>query len=190
MSLHVGESERAVPGTISTRELIEPIFLKTLYAGVIIPLLFAYLGSTSIFTPYLAQSEWLVTKLAVIWPALPPQYELLLKVRGSGHAASFGFMCAALWVWPAICAAILLRKHAARRSEILPFSTKEILQFMIVLPFVFISLVLDDTRSRTPLYAFYPDQWDFFYLRQWFLFTIPALISAILLYAIGRRFLN
>jgi hypothetical protein len=190
MSLHVDEAERAPTGMISTRELIDPIFMKTLYMGVMTPLLFAYLGSTNALAQYLPQSEWLVTRLAVVWPALPPQYELVLKVRGPGHAASFGLMCAALWTWPAIFAAILLKQHAARRSKILPFSTKEILQFILVVPFVFISLVLDDTRSRTPLNAFYPDQWDFFYLRQWFLFTLPALVLAILIYAIGRRFLN
>jgi hypothetical protein len=73
---------------------------------------------------------------------------------------------------------------------VLPFSTKEILQFMLLVTFVFISLVVDDTKSRTPLNAFYPDRWNFFYLRQWFLFAIVALFLAILIYAVGRRFLN
>ena len=189
MSLQVDEL-KATLGKVSTRGLIEPLIMRSFYVGVIGPLLFAYLGSTNALAPYLAQSDWLVTKLAVIWPALPPQYELVLKVRGPGHAASFGFMCAALWTWPAILSAMMLRKHAARGSEVLPFSTKEILQFMLLVPFVFFSLVIDDTKSRTPLNAFYPDNWDFFYLRQWLLFTIVALFSAILFYATGRRFLN
>lgn len=191
MSLQLDElNGAAAPGQISTRDLIEPLIWKCLFAGVICSLLFAYLGSTNTFAPYLAQSDWLVTKLGVIWPALPPQYELVLKVRGPGHAASFGLMCAALWTWPAILAAMMLKKHAGRRSEVLPISTKEILQFMVLVPFVFISLAVDDTRSRTPLNAFYPDSWDFFYLRQFLLFTLVALFFAILIYAIGRLFLN
>jgi hypothetical protein len=191
MSLQLDEfRETATLGKVSTRALIEPLMMKGFFVGVIGSLLFAYLGSTNTFAPYLAQSDWLVTKLAVIWPVLPPEYELVLKVRGPGHASSFGLMCAACWTWPVILAAMMLRKHAARRSDVLPVSTKEILQFMLLVPFVLIALVVDDTKSSTPLNAFYPDNWGFFYLRQWFVFSLVAVFSAILLYAIGRRFLN
>jgi hypothetical protein len=190
MSLQVGESERVIPGRISTRELIDPIFMKTLYAGVIISLLFAYLGSTSALASCLAQSEWLVTKLAVIWPALPPQYELVLKVRGSGHAASFGFLCAILWTWPVICSVVFLWKHAERRSEVQPVSYKEIGQFLLVFPFAFILLWVDQTDVVNPLFAFHADKYGIFYLRQWFVFSLPALVLAIIAYAVGRMISN
>jgi len=39
------ETNQTADGMISTRNLLEPIFMKTVYVGVIAPFLFAYLGA-------------------------------------------------------------------------------------------------------------------------------------------------
>lgn len=185
------EADQAAPGTISTRDLLEPIFMRTFYVGSIAPFLFAFLGSLNVLAPYVEQARWLVASMAPIWPALPPQYQLVLETRGPGHAASYAFMCAALWTWPVIVAAVALREHARRRKQILPISRKEIGQFVVVLLFAFYFLVADTTTSGNhPLIRFRADQWGFFYLRSWFLFSITALLLAILVYAIGRVVLD
>jgi hypothetical protein len=184
----LNEAGLAHPGAISTRDLIEPIFMRTVYVGVIAPLLFAYLGSLGALAPYNEQSQWLVSKLAPIWPVLPPQYELVLKVRGAGHAASFGFLCVALWAWPLICAVDFLWEHVKRRRVILPISPKEIGQFIVVFPFAVLVLVFDRTKVGG-VFGFNADQW-FFYLWQWVLFGSTALILAIVLYVVGRFILD
>ena len=184
------ELGQATLGKISTRQLIEPIFMRTLYFGVIVPLLFAYVGSSSVLASFSEQSQWLVSRLAPIWPVLPAQYELVREVRGPGHAASYGFMCAALWAWPVICAAAFLWEHAKRRKEILPISPKEIGQFIVVLPFAVLVLVFDLTRITSPFFGFHADPWDIFYLRQWAVFGLTALVLGILLYVAGRIILD
>ena len=189
-SERLNEADNAATGTISTRDLIEPIFMKTVYVGVIAPFLFAYLGSSNVFAPFNEQSQWLVSRLARIWPVLPAQYELVLEIRGPGHAASYGFMCAALWAWPVICAVAYLSKHAKRRKEVLPISPKEIGQFIVVFPFAVLVLVFDLTRIASPLFGFHAGQPALFYLRQWFVFGLPALVSGILLYMLGRIILE
>jgi len=109
--------------------------MKTLYVGVLVPLLFAYLGSSNVLAPHVEQSRWLVSRMATIWPALPPQYELVLKIRGPRHAASFGFMCAALWMWPVIILVMLVWKHLWRTAKILPVLPADIGKFIVVIPF-------------------------------------------------------
>jgi hypothetical protein len=184
----LNEAGLAQPGAISTRDLIEPIFMRTVYVGVIAPLLFAYLGSLGALAPYNEESQWLVSKLAPIWPVLPSQYELVLKIRGVGHATSYGFMCATLCVWPLICAAAFLWGHARRGKEILPISPKEIGQFIVAFPFGVLVLVFDRTKV-TGMYGFNTGQWSL-YLEQWFVFAITSLIVAILLYMTGRIILD
>jgi hypothetical protein len=131
----VEDAEQVTTDTISTRNLIEPIFMKTIYIGVITPLLFAYLGSYDVLAPLSGLSQRLVNVLSWIWPILPGQYEVVLKVSGPGHAASYGFMCVALWLWPVTCAVAYLWRHAKQRKKILPISPKEIGQFMVAFPF-------------------------------------------------------
>jgi hypothetical protein len=189
MSVPLNEADRAMPGTISTRDLLEPIFMRTFYVGVITPLLFAYLGSSNLLTPFNEESRWLVSRLASIWPALPAQYELVLEIRGPGHAASYGLMCAALWAWPVICTVAFLWEHAKRRKEILPISPKEIGQLIVAFPFAFLLMFLGQTTITGP-FGFHADQWDFFYLRQWFVFSVTALVLGILLYVVGRIILD
>ena len=184
------EAGQAPPGTISTRDLIEPIFMRTFYVGVFAPLLFAYLGSSNVLAPFGEQSRWLVSRLSPIWPALSAQYELVLEVRGPGHASSYGLMCAALWTWPVICSIAFFRGHVKCRKEILPISPKEIGQFIVAFPFVFLLLALDQTRITSPLFGFHADQYDLFYLRQWFLFSLTALVLAVVLYVVGRIILK
>jgi hypothetical protein len=170
--------------------LIEPIFMRTFYVGVIAPLLFAYLGSSNVLAPFNEQSRWLVSRLAPIWPALSAQYELVLQVRGAGQASSYGFMCAVLWAWPIICSIGFLREHIRRGKNVLPISSKEIGQFIVALPFAFLLLGLDQTRITNPLFGFHADQHGLFYLRQWFLFSLTALVLAIVLYVVGRTVLD
>jgi hypothetical protein len=189
MSLPVNEVDQVAPDAISTRNFLEPLLMRTFYVGVIAPLLFRQLGSSDALVPYLGQSRWLVDKLAAIWPALPPQYDIVLHVLGAGHAASFGFLCGALWAWPIICGVVYLWKHAERCREILPVSPKEIGQLIVACP-VLVILAVDQTKTKNPLFAFQADQWGFFYLRQWFLFSGTAMILGILIYAIGRWPLN
>jgi hypothetical protein len=184
------EADQATRGTLALRDLIGPTCMMTLYVGVMVPLLFAYLGSSNLLAPYIEQSHWLVSKMAPIWPALPPQYELVLKVRGPGDAASFGFMCAALWMWPVIILVALVGKHVRRRAEILPVSPAEIGSFIVMTPAGFLLLVLDTTTTTSPLARFRVDQWDFFYLRQWFLFSATAVVVATLVYMVGRIILD
>src|SRR5438552_19158605 len=181
------ETNQTADGMISTRNLLEPIFMKTVYVGVIAPFLFAYLGARNLLAPFVEQAQWLVSRLASIWPTLPVQYARVLEVLGPGHAASYGFLCVALWIWPAICATGFLIAHASRRQEILPISPKEIGQFIMVFPFAILLLVLDQTRITNPLSGFQPDQWGFFYLRQWFVFGLTALVPSILIYVAGRN---
>jgi hypothetical protein len=145
--------------------------------------LFAYIGSSNVLAPYIKQSQWLVSSMAVIWPSLLAQYELVLEVRGPGHAASYGSMCAALWAWPVICAVAFLREHARRSKEILPISPKEIGQFIVAFP------ILGQTTIKG-LFGFYADQRGFFYFRQWFVFGGTALVLGILLYVLGRIILE
>jgi hypothetical protein len=175
---------------ISTRDLLEPIFMRTFYVGVIAPFLFAYLGSSNVLAPFVEQAQWLVSGLALIWPTLPTQYERVLEVRGVGHAASYGFLCAALWVWPAICAVAFLREHARRRQQVLPISPKEAGQFIVVFPFAILFLLFDQTKIANSLTGFQPDRWGFFYLRQWFVFGLIALVLAVLIYVVGRNILS
>jgi hypothetical protein len=184
------DADQVTPSAISTRNLIEPIFMKTFYIGVIAPLAFAYLGSSNVLAPFYGQSQWLVSVLARIWPVLPAQYELVWEVRGPGHAASYGFMCAALWAWPVFCAVVYLWEHAKRRKEILPISPKEIGQFMVAFPFAVLVLVFDSTGIASPVFGFHADKPVLFYLRQWFLFALVALVLGILLYALGRTILD
>lgn len=164
--------------------------MRTFYVGVIAPFLFAYLGSSNVLAPFVGQAQWLVSRLAPIWPTLPTQYERVLEVRGPGHAASYGFFCAALWVWPAICAVAFLREHVRGRQQVLPISPKEIGQFIIALTFAILILVFDQTKIASPLTGFQPDHLGFFYLRQWFLFGLVALVLAILIYVAGRNILS
>jgi hypothetical protein len=177
-------------GVISTRELIEPIFLKTVYIGVIAPFLFAYLGSSDVLISFDAQSQWLVGVLARIWPVLPVQYELVREVRGVGQSVSYAFMCAALWAWPVICAIAYLREHIRCQKKILPISAKEIGQFIVVFPFAVLVLVFDTTRVASPLFGFQVNHPTALYLRQWFLFALTALVLGILLYVFGRIILE
>src|SRR4051794_40391983 len=109
MSPPVDAIDQVPPGAISTRDLIEPMFMRTVYFGVMVPLLFGYFGSSNVLVTLNGQAQWLVSRLAPIWPVLPAQYEQVLEVRGPGHAASYGFMSAALWAWPVIIAAACLR---------------------------------------------------------------------------------
>jgi hypothetical protein len=174
---------------ISTRNLLEPIFMRTFYVGVLAPFLFACLGSSNALAQFNEQSQWLVHGMAPIWPALPAQYELVLEVRGQGHAVSYGLMCAALWTWPIICAVAFLRAHTKRRKEILPVSPKEIGQFIVAFPFAFLLMVLGQTTTAGP-FGFYADEHGFFYFRQWFVFSVTALVLGILLYVVGRMILD
>jgi hypothetical protein len=175
---------------ILTRDLLEPLFMRTVNVGVFAPLLFAYLGSSNVLVPYIEQSQWLVNRMTPIWPSLQPQYELVLRDLGVGHAASYGFLCAVLWTWPAICAVTFLRAHAKRRKEILPVSIMEIGQFLVLLPFAVLVLVFDQTKVTNLLFGFHADLWGFFYLRQGLVFGFTALVLAILIYAVGRIMIN
>jgi hypothetical protein len=179
-----------MPGAISTRELIDPIFAKTFFISLIAALLFAYLGSANVLAPFDAQARWLVSVLAWIWPVLPIQYELVRQVQGVGQSVSYAFMCAALWVWPLICAGAYLREHVKRQKEILPISPKEKLQFFVVFPFGFFSLVYDITRVASPLFGFPVNHSILLYLRQWFVFGGTAIVLGILLYVLGRILLE
>jgi len=161
-----------VTHTISTRNLIEPIFMKTIYIEVIAPFLFAYLGSSNVLVSFDGWSQRLVSVLAWIWPVLPAQYELVREVGGPGHAVSYGFMCAALWARPVICAVAYLREHVKCQKEILPISPKEIGQF------------------ASPLFGFQASHPTLLYLRQWFVFGLTALVLGIVLYVLGRIILE
>jgi hypothetical protein len=190
MALPLNEADQATPGALAMKDVTGPVCVRTLYVGVLAPLLFAYLGSSNLLAPYIEQSHWLVARMAPIWPALPPQYELVLKVRGPGQAASFGFMCAALWMWPAIILVGLIWKHVQRSAVILPVSPSEIGSLIVIAPFGFLILVLDTTTTTFPLTRFRVDQWGFFYLRQWFFFFLTAVVLAVLMYLVGRIILD
>jgi hypothetical protein len=121
-----GDGTPSVAGdTIPTGRFLGPIFTRTFYVALVMPLLFALLGASGVLAPLAEQASWLIARMAPIWPSLPPQYELVLRIRGPGHAASFGFMCAALWVWAFAAAGAFLRAHARRRESVLPISRKE-----------------------------------------------------------------
>lgn len=180
------DADQATQGSVSTRNLIEPIFLKTIYIGAIAPFLFAYLGSSNVLVSLDGQSQWLVNVMAWIWPVLPLQYELVRNVCGVGQSVSFAFMCAALWAWPVICGVAYLRGHIRCQKKILPVSLKEIGQFIVVFPFAVLVLVFDTTRVASPVFGFKVNQPTVLYLRQWFLFALTALVLGILLYVLGR----
>jgi hypothetical protein len=185
----IGEAETP-SRMISTRDLLEPIYMKTFYIGVIVPLLFACLGSSGVFASYVGQAHWLINSMASLCPALPPEFELILKIRGPGHAASFGFFSAALWLWPVICAALFLRGYASQMGQILPISAKETVMFIFVLPLALFCLLVDTTISPTFVGRFRADKLGFFYLKSWFLFSLVALVIAIVIYLIGRAIIN
>ena len=123
---------QAMLGTISTIDFMTPPFTRTLYVGAIVPFLFAFIGWWNVLAPYSEQAQWVVARMAPIWPALTPQFRVVLETLGPGQAASYGFFCAALWMWPVICAVAVLREHARQRQEILPISRKETGLFIIV----------------------------------------------------------
>jgi hypothetical protein len=177
-------------GVVSTRQLIEPIFMKTFFISFIAALLFACLGSSNILAPFDVQAQRLVRVLAWIWPVLPIQYELVRQVQGVGQSASYAFMCAALWAWPLICAIAYFRGHIRCQKKILPISAKEIGQFIVVFPFAVLVLVFDTTRVASPLFGFQVNHPTVLYLRQWFLFALTAVVLGILLYVLGRIILE
>jgi hypothetical protein len=181
----LSESGEAVPSPLAVKDLLGPTCMRTLSVGVLVPLLFACLGSSNALAPYIEQSQWLVSKMALVWPALPPQYELVLRTLGPGQAASFGFMCAALWIWPVIILVDLARKHARLRSEILPVTPAEIGAFIVLIPVGFFFLLLDTTTTTSPA-RFYVDRFGFFYFRQWFLFLGTAVVLATFVYLLAR----
>jgi hypothetical protein len=183
-----GDGTPSVAGdTIPTGRFLGPIFTRTFYVALVMPLLFALLGASGVLAPFAEQASWLIARMAPIWPSLPPQYELVLRIRGPGHAASFGFMCAALWVWAFAAAGAFLRAHARRRESVLPISRKEKGVFFLLLPFAFFFLLTDTTLSSNfPLTRFRADQWGFFYLRSFLFFFMTALVLAVLIYVIGR----
>lgn len=163
--------------------------MRTVYWGALAPLLFACIGSSNTLASFSDLSQWLTNSMAPFWPALPAQYKLVLEVRGPGHAASYGFMCAALWAWPIICAIGFLTAHAKRRKEILPVSPEEIGKFIVMFPFAVLPLVLGRTTTGGP-FGFYADQWGFFYFQQWFVFSLTAFVLGTLLYVVGRIILQ
>jgi len=182
-----GAPQAVADDTVSTRQLIEPIFTKTIYVAFVVSVLFVLLGASGILARFAEQTRWLIAGLAPVWPALPPQYEIVFRIRGPGHAVSFAFMSVALWMWPVVAAAAFLRAHAKRRESVLPISRKEKGQFLILLPIAVFFLLADTTPSDTfPLARFRADQWGFFYFRSVFLFTVTAAVLAILIYVIGR----
>ena len=180
------DADRATPRTIAMRDLLGPILMRSVYVGVFVPLLFAYLGSSNVLAPFVGQARSLVSRLAPIWPVLPAQYQRVLEIDGPGHAASYGFMCAALWVWPVICAVASLREHVRRRSEMLPISGQEIGGVIVIFPFAVLALVFDMTKDASPLFGFHVDRWGFFYLRQWLFFSLIAFVLTALIYLVGR----
>jgi hypothetical protein len=179
------EAGLATQSPLALKDLLEPTCLKTLYVGGLVPLLFACLGSSNALAPYIEQSQWLVGRMAPVWPALPPQYELVSRTLGAGQAASFGFMCAALWIWPVIILVDMARKHARLRSAILPVAPAEIGAFIVLIPAGFFFLLLDTTTTTSPA-RFYVDRLGFFYFRQWFLFLGTAVVLATFVYLLGR----
>jgi hypothetical protein len=183
-------SEGSTGGVISTRELIEPIFMKTVLISLIATLLFAYLGSSNILAPFDAQAQRLVSLLSWIWPTLPIQYKLVRQVQGVGQSASNAFMCAALWAWPIGCAVAFLRGHAKSQKKVLSISPKETGQFFVALPIGFIFLVYDVTEVDSPLFGFPVNYPILIYLRQWFVFGATAIVLGSLLYVIGRILLE
>jgi hypothetical protein len=177
-------------GAISTRELIEPIFTKSLVISLIAALLFAYLGSSNILAAFDAQAQRLVGVLAWIWPTLPRQYELVRQVQGVGQSASYAFMCAALWAWPIGCGVAFLQGYVKSQKKVLSISTKEIGQFFVALPIGFIFLVYDVTEVDSPLFGFPVNHPTFLYLRQWFVFGATAVVLGSLLHVLGRILLE
>ena len=183
-------SEGSTGGVMSTRDLIEPIFMRTVFISLIAALLFVYLGSSNALAPFDAQAQRLVSLLAWIWPALPVQYELVRQVQGVGQSASYAFMCVALWAWPIGCAVAFLRGYAKSRKKVLSISPKEIGQFFVALPFGVVFLVYDITEVDSPLFGFPVNYPIFLYLRQWFVFGTTAIVLGSLLYAFGRILLE
>jgi hypothetical protein len=184
------DADQMTRGTISTRDLIEPIFAKTVFISLIATFLFAYLGSSNVLAPFDAQAQRLVNVIAWIWPVLPIQYELVRQVQGVGESASYAFMCAALWAWPISCAIAFLRGYVKSQKEILPISRKEIGQFFVALPFGIFFLVFDVTEVASPLFGFQVDRPILLYLRQWFVFGATAIVLGSLLYVLGRILLE
>jgi hypothetical protein len=184
------QSDDVTRGTISTGDLIGKIFTKTFFVGVIAPLLFAYLGSASVLVSLDAQSQWLVSKLAWVWPVLPTEYEVVRQVQGAGQSVSFGFMCAGLWAWPVICSVAYLRAHVKRKERIRPISPKEIGALIMVFPVAVLVLVFDVTRVASPLFGFLVHHATLLYLRQWFVFAPTAFVLGFLLYSLGRVILE
>jgi hypothetical protein len=180
------DADPATHDLIFTRDLIEPIFMRTVYVGIVVPALFAYLGSSGLLAQLTEQAQWLVSHLASIWPVLPRQYELVLKLQGPGQAASYGFFSATLCAWPVICALAFVSKHQKLQGKVRPVSPKEIGQFLVVAPWAFFFLMFDQTRSTNPLYGFHADQREILYFRQWIVFALPALVMAIVVYVVGR----
>lgn len=183
-------SECSTGGVISTRELIEPIFMRTVLISLISTLLFVYLGSSNALAPFDLQAKRLVSLLAWIWPILPIQYELVRQVQGVGQSTSYAFMCAALWAWPIGCAVAFLRGHANSQKKVLSISPKEIGQFLVALPFGLIFLVYDVTEVDSALFGFPVHYPILLYLRQWFVFGATAVVLGSLLYVLGRMLLE
>jgi hypothetical protein len=186
---NVNESDQVTPHSISTIELLATVFMRTVYWGALAALLFACIGSWGTLAPFSDLSHRLINRMAPFWPVLPAQYKLVLEVRGPGHAASYGFMCAALWAWPIICAIGFVAVHAKRRKEILPISPSEIGRFIVIFPFAILPLVLDRTTSGGAS-GFYADRWGFFYFQQCFVFGLTAFVGGTLLYVLGRAILQ
>jgi hypothetical protein len=188
-SFFQNRADRTAVSMISTRDLLEPIFMRTFYFGVIVPFLFSYLGSSNVLAPLIGQARWVVDGLGLVWPVLSTQFELVQRVRGIGHAASFGFMSGLLWAWPVVFAVVSLREYVKRTKVVSAVSTKERLQFAVVVVVAIVPLVADTTRIASPLYGFHADQYGIFYFRQWYMFSGMAIVLGSLLFAFGRAIL-
>ncbi|MGY0574374.1 hypothetical protein ACTGJ9_027590 [Bradyrhizobium sp. RDM12] len=92
--------------------------------------------------------------IAPIWPVLPTQYEVVLRGLGPGHASSYAFLCATLWIWPFACALGFVRAHLQEKRQVLPVSPKEIGQFILLVPFAAFFLVFDLTKAESRYLAF------------------------------------
>src|SRR5579864_5920838 len=186
----LNDTDRVTRDPIPAGALIGSIFTKTVYVGAITPFLFAYLGSSSALVSFDAQSQWLVSRLAWIWPVLPIQYELVREVRGVGQSVSYGLMSAALWTWPVICAVAYLRGYVRRQGAVLPLSPQEILGTAVMFPIAVLELIFDPTRVSSPLFGFPVNNTILLYLRQWFLFAAIAFVLGNLFYVLGRIILE
>jgi hypothetical protein len=174
VAMPFGKFRWARRGTLSTREFLNDIALRAFCFGLALPLIFLRLGFSDSLLSFGEHARSLVYKLAIVWPALLPQYEAVRETLGEGHAASFAVLSGMLWTWPVLVSAIALVEYRKRRTEIAPAGQRELMILVVLVAAALLELFVSGVGLTSQLFRFRADSSGFFYFVHYILFIPTA----------------